>query len=191
MGKIILVHVNRLHVNRLHVNKLHRKGIKLMEIVFERADVNDAENLIKIRNQCFYSDYIKYGECPGYNMSLESMKNSIESGISYKIICDNWIIGNISIRDNQDHTYYLACLCVVPEFENKGIGRTAIHFIENEYSDAVLWTLVTPSDKYRNHYFYQKSGYKMVKEYMDGLVKVVMFEKRMPICGEDINFNTR
>jgi len=36
-----------------------------MEIIFERATINDAEILINVRNQCFYEDFIKYGECPG------------------------------------------------------------------------------------------------------------------------------
>ncbi|WP_157797117.1 MULTISPECIES: hypothetical protein [Clostridium] len=44
-----------------------------MTVRFERATLDDVEELISIRNQCFYSDYIKYGECPGYNISKETM----------------------------------------------------------------------------------------------------------------------
>lgn len=101
-----------------------------MEIKFERATIDDTEILINIRNQCFYADFINYGECPGYNISKEDMANSILSRIAYKITFNNHVIGNISITDNQDGTYYLGCLCVIPDYENKGIGQKAIRFIE-------------------------------------------------------------
>lgn len=37
-----------------------------MEIEYRKANIEDAELLIGIYNVAFYSDYIKYGECPGY-----------------------------------------------------------------------------------------------------------------------------
>ena len=150
-----------------------------MEIKFERATINDTETLINVRNQCFYADYIKYGECPGYNISKEDMTNSIINRIAYKIICNNQVVGNISLTDNKDGTYYLGCLCVIPDYENKGIGQDAIRFIESEFPNASLWTLQTPADKERNHYFYKKMGYSIVKEYMEDSVKLLIFEKKV------------
>lgn len=37
-----------------------------MKIEYRQANVEDAELLINIYNSSFYSDYIKYGECPAY-----------------------------------------------------------------------------------------------------------------------------
>ena len=150
-----------------------------MNIKFERATVDDADELINVRNQSFYEDYVRYGECPGYNTSKERMTNTILNRIVYKIISDNKIIGNISIKDNHDSTYNLGCICVIPDYENKGIGQKAIRFIENEFSDATLWTLETPADKKRNHYFYKKAGYVITEEYTDGSVRIVSFEKKI------------
>ena len=95
------------------------------------------------------------------------------------VICNNQIVGNINVRDNQDNTYYLGCLCVIPDYENKGIGQEAIRFIESEFPNATVWTLETPEDKKRNHYFYKKAGYTIVKEYMGGSVKTALFEKKI------------
>ena len=64
-----------------------------MNIKFERAVAEDAEALINVRNKSFYEDYVKYGECPGYNKSVESMKSSISNRIAYKIICNGQIVG--------------------------------------------------------------------------------------------------
>lgn len=150
-----------------------------MEITFEKATINDCDDLINVRNQSFYEDFIKYGECPGYNCSKESMTNCILNRISYKIMCNNQIIGNISATDNHNSTYHLGCLCVIPEFENKGIGQKALKFIENEFPNATSWNLVTPADKERNHYFYKKAGYTIVREYVNGSVKLVLFEKNI------------
>ncbi|WP_010249776.1 GNAT family N-acetyltransferase [Acetivibrio cellulolyticus] len=108
------------------------------EIRFEKATINDIEVLIDVRNKSFYADYTKYGECSGYNMSKEDMTDSILNRISYKIICNNQVVGNIGIRDNQDDTYYLGCLCVIPDYENKGIGEGVIRFIESEFPNATV-----------------------------------------------------
>jgi len=150
-----------------------------MGIMFERATIDDVDAIIDVRNQCFYEDYVKYGECPGYNISKVSMTNSILNRVAYKIISNNQIIGNISVRDNYDSTYYIGCLCVMPDYENRGIGEKSIRFIESEFPNATIWTLETPADNKRNHYFYNKVGYTIVKEYFDGSVKLVLFEKKI------------
>jgi len=35
-----------------------------MKFEYRKADIADAEMLIDIYNSTFYSDYVKYGECP-------------------------------------------------------------------------------------------------------------------------------
>jgi ribosomal protein S18 acetylase RimI-like enzyme len=155
------------------------KGIFNMKIEFEKANIDDIEELIDVRNQSFYEDYVKYGECPGYNLTKETMTEVILNRIVYKIICNNKIVGSISIKDNNDNTYFVGCLCVIPEYENRGIGRGALRFIESKFQSAEVWRLETPADKERNHCFYKKSGYKIVKEYMNGSVKIVLFEKKI------------
>lgn len=44
-----------------------------MKIEYKKADITDAELLIDIYNFAFYSDYIKYGECPVYGKTKEMM----------------------------------------------------------------------------------------------------------------------
>ena len=105
------------------------------------------------------------------------MTKIVQDKITYKILCDNKIVGDIIVRDNGDHTYFLSGLCVVPEYQNRGIGQKAIQYLENELPNATLWTLETPADKYENHYFYKKMGFQITKEYMDGSVNIVLFQK--------------
>lgn len=42
-----------------------------MNIKYRKAAVEDAELLIEIYNASFYSDYIKYGECPAYGKTKD------------------------------------------------------------------------------------------------------------------------
>ena len=47
-----------------------------MMIEYRKADIADAELLISIYNSAFYSDYIKYGECPAYGKTKEMMEKT-------------------------------------------------------------------------------------------------------------------
>ena len=52
-----------------------------MKIEYRKADIADAELLIEIYNSAFYSDYIKYGECPAYQLGVH------QEGISQERHC--------------------------------------------------------------------------------------------------------
>jgi len=142
-----------------------------MNIRFERADFEDIDILIEVQNQSFYADFVKYGTCPGYKKSRERMTKIISEHFVYKILCDDIVVGDVIVRNPAPTHYNLSCLCVVPEFENKGIGQSAMRFIEDTFAEARHWSLNTPADKARNHYFYKKFGFKVTKEYdCDGVL---------------------
>lgn len=81
------------------------------------------------------------------------------------------------LRYGECYTCHLDCLCIIPQYENQGIGQKAVEFIESQFPNATSWYLETPSDKKRNHYFYIKCGYEITDEKMEGNVKVVIFSK--------------
>lgn len=150
-----------------------------MDVTIARASISDAKRLIEVYNLSFYSDYVRYGECPGYQRTEDSMINSIQNCYVYKIIVNGRIVGAISVRNEKEGFYYLGALCVIPEYANKGIGKKAIAFLDREFQDAKQWALETPSDKVENHYFYKKFGYKVTNEYMDGNVRISYFEREL------------
>ena len=116
-----------------------------MKIEFIRATEADAEELVQVQDQSFLEDYLKYGQCPGYGRSVEGMKDSIKKSTQFKIIVDKQIAGKVSVKVTDNHAH-LDCLCVIPEFQHKGIGQREISFnglvtvvklkkyITNEYS---------------------------------------------------------
>jgi GNAT superfamily N-acetyltransferase len=151
-------------------------GINL-NIQIEKATVEDTNELIRVQNQSFLSDYILYGICPGYGRSYDSMKKSIETCYVFKILDGDTIIGDIIVREKGNDDYYLGGLCVIPAYENKGIGHIAMKFIFDLFSDVKHWSLETPLLKGRNHYFYKKHGFEITKEYLVGSVDICLFEK--------------
>lgn len=148
-----------------------------MNLRFEPTTNDDILDLIDIQNSAFHSDYVKYGYCPGYNRTYESMRNTVENAMVYKITADGTIVGDIIVTNRGGGCYHLGGLCVIPQYENKGIGQAAMKFLEEQFSDAKHWSLETPADKERNHYFYRKSGFRITDEFTDGSVKLVLFEK--------------
>lgn len=52
------------------------------------ATKNDAKLLVDIYNAAFYSDFIKYGECPAYGRTISDMEKSIERFPKTIILCD-------------------------------------------------------------------------------------------------------
>lgn len=154
-----------------------------MNIAIDRSTIEDIDALIDVRNRSFQEDCVRYGDCPGYGHTRESMRRVIEDNHSYIIQCEGKTIGDISVRDRGDGRFSLGCLCVVPEYENIGIGSRAMAFLDEAFPQAVHWSLETPADKLRNHHFYEKHGYKITRRHKEGTVDVVRMERTRESAG--------
>ena len=145
---------------------------------YRKAEKSDAELLIDIYNSAFYDDYVRYGECPAYGRTVERMENSIESYPKEIVFCDSTPVGVISTEEKGDGIYYVGCLCVIPEYQGKGIGTQAFRHLLSVCSDWKKFILITPADKEENIRFYtEKCGFRVDGTSMDGNVKVVKFIK--------------
>ena len=150
----------------------------MINLRYRRAEKSDAELLRAIYNSAFYDDYVRYGECPAYGRTVEQMENSIANVQKEIVFFDNTPVGVISVEDKGDGIYYIGCLCVVPEYQGKGIGTLAFSYILSVYPDWKKFVLITPADKEENIRFYtEKCGFKIDGISMDGNVKVVQFIK--------------
>jgi ribosomal protein S18 acetylase RimI-like enzyme len=147
-----------------------------MNLKYIKAKKDDANMLIEIYNASFYDDFIKYGECPAYGRTRASMEESIEKYPKLIIFYDDIPVGAISVENKGNREYYLGCLCVMPQYQGKGIGTRAVKFLLEYYADWNKVTLVAPADKEENINFYtKKCGFKIEGYEMDGNVKVVQF----------------
>lgn len=85
-------------------------------------------------------------------------------------------VGCVSCKQVEAGIYEVGCLCVVPEYQGKGIGTQAIKFVTSYYEDWSKITLITPIDKKENVKFYtEKCGFDIASAEMHGTVKVARF----------------
>ena len=147
-----------------------------MTITYRQAVPEDAELLVSIYNAAFYSDYLRYGACPGYGRTREAMEGSIRKYPKFLILCDGEPVGCISCKEQAARVYEIGCLCVVPAFQGKGIGTQAVRFVRERYGDWKRFTLVTPADKRENVRFYtEKCGFRVAGTERDGNVTLTRF----------------
>ena len=122
-----------------------------MKIEYRKAETEDAEMLVKIYDAAFYSDYRRYGACPGYGKTIEMMEASIRDHPKYIILCDHIPVGCVACKKLEMRVYEITCLCIVPEYQGKGLGTQAVQFVKDLYDDWEKITLVTPLDKKENN----------------------------------------
>lgn len=147
-----------------------------MIIDFRRVAIEDAELLVDIYNASFLNDYQRFGACPGYGKTVEAMEESIRLSSKHIILCDNEPVGCVSCHLNRHQEYEIGCLCVIPEYQGKGIGTQAIRFVQDYYGDWKRLTLVTPLYKRENIRFYtEKCGFQIVGTERDGNVELARF----------------
>lgn len=145
---------------------------RAVNLSYRPAVEADAALLVDIYNRTFRADYLRYGECPAYGRTVESMERSIQSFPKEIILCDGMPVGVISVSDKGDGEYFIGCLCVLPEYQGRGIGSDAICHLRASRPNWRRMELVTPSDKIENFSFYIKNGFEVCCTEMDGNVPV-------------------
>ena len=96
-------------------------------------------------------------------------------------MCGDVPVGVISAEDKGNGAYHIGCLCVVPEYQCRGIGGRAIEHFKHTHPDWRQIDLVTPADKQDNIAFYKKNGFVLAGTEMDGNVLVAkLFCEKKP-----------
>ena len=146
-----------------------------MNIRFRQAAADDAGLLVEIYNASFFSDYRRFGACPGYGKTVGMMEESIRLYPKHIILCDDKPVGCVSCHETRPQEYEIGCLCVIPEYQGKGIGTQAVRFVKDHY-DWKRLTLVTPLYKRENVRFYtEKCGFRIVGTEKDGNTELARF----------------
>ncbi len=127
-----------------------------------KAEDRDADALIRILKICFQPHWERYhDENNPVNTTAERMSRKIQSHAYFKIFFGNHLAGLIEIiRLNDQGSYKLDTVCILPEYQNHGIGQAAIRLSEAMFPDAVEWTLQTLEDMPENRHVYENLGYQ-------------------------------
>jgi len=147
-----------------------------MKLTYKKAEMSDAALLADLYNASFYQDYMRYGECPGYGKTKEIMERSIVRDPKFIILRGDRPVGAISVKEEGSGVYEIGCLCVIPEYQGKGIGTESVRFLLSYLDGWKRITLKTPADKEENVRFYtEKCGFSAGPMELDGSVPVIRF----------------
>lgn len=140
-----------------------------------RANFSDATVLAEVCKKAFdhiSEKYLGKKEGPsGYDMP-HWHTISMKEGVYFKIQLHDNIIGAIIIAlrgkkkttNKEIYHWELVQLFIDPEYQGKGIGCFAVQEVERFFPEMYLMTLATPAKYKSNNDFYNKLGFKKVKE---------------------------
>ena len=100
---------------------------------------------------------------PGFD-SLDMQKYHARYGMYYKIINRDSLVGVILISTSGREHARIDQLYIHPGYQGKHIGSDVLQLIEESNPEIKIWTLDTTQKSPRNHYFYEKNGYKLIAE---------------------------
>ena len=128
------------------------------KISLSKLTNNDREQFILDNQYAF-----RYGACEEFGPrdghfendgeinSRETIENSIDNGIAYRICEEGKFVGGLVLQINKETgRNHLDLLFVAPDVHSKGIGFAAWQEVERLYPDTKVWETCTPYFEKRN-----------------------------------------
>ena len=135
-------------------------------ISIERAELNDAQEITRIKTMAFNKEINTYlgrdGGPPGYD-SVESEIEIIEKYVAFKIVLAQKIIGSFFLILLEDNKVRFEDFVIDPTYQGRGYGLKTLQIIEKEYSHIENWYLSTPIFSIGNQHLYEKFGYREIR----------------------------
>jgi predicted N-acetyltransferase YhbS len=135
------------------------------ELIIIRAAPEDLPVILYIQRKAFGAVAKTYNlqSLPPLEQTLESLTAEYNNCMILKASMDYLIVG--SVRAHSDNnTCHVGRLIVLPEYQNKGIGKALMHEIEGQFQNIVRrYELFTGLRDAKNKYLYNQLGYKSFK----------------------------
>ncbi|MFX1251433.1 MAG: GNAT family N-acetyltransferase [Promethearchaeota archaeon] len=142
-----------------------------MDLKYVKATEDDIPELTKVMTRAFDDDSQKHlgkakGGPPGYDNGdfFRKWLLPYKESIGYKILANDKVIGGFIVWVFEHGKNSLGTIFIDPDYQDQGIGTQAMQFIFDSYADSKRWTLGTPSWATKNHHFYEKNGFKKIRE---------------------------
>jgi ribosomal protein S18 acetylase RimI-like enzyme len=150
------------------------------ELIIARAVKEDLPIILDIQRKAFIEVARTFNlkSMPQIEQTLESLNNEFINCTILKVSIFDKIVGSVRAY-NHDDTCYISKLIVLPENQNKGIGKALMNAIENQFRNNVKrYELFTGARDPRNLYLYDQLGYKLFNtEKYNDVISYVYMEK--------------
>jgi ribosomal protein S18 acetylase RimI-like enzyme len=152
----------------------------MKDLIITRAVKEDLPIILDIQRKAFLevARTFHLKTMPQIEQTLESLTAEYKNHTILTASFADKIVGSVR-ADAQDDTCYISRLVVLPEYQNRGIGKALMSEIENQFKNIVnRYELFTGSRDQRNVYLYNQLGYKPFKtEKLNHVITFVFMEK--------------
>ncbi|MBB6716141.1 GNAT family N-acetyltransferase [Clostridium gasigenes] len=137
--------------------------LKVIQISSDIADIG--HNIQKKSFEPLLDKYHDYDGNPAME-SVQVIKAKIDRAntTAYIFQLNDINVGWVRVMSFGEMTYKISALCVLPEYQNRGIAKEALKQIESYYPNASKWILDTIFQEKGNCHLYEKLGYVKVGE---------------------------
>lgn len=150
------------------------------ELIIAKVVKEDLPVILDIQRKAFSEVERKFNlkSMPQIEQTLKSLNDELNNYVILKACIADLIVGSVRAYDEND-TCYISKLIVLPENQNKGIGKALMNAIESHFENVVKrYELYTGVRDSRNLYLYSQLGYKPYKtEKYNDLISYVYMEK--------------
>jgi ribosomal protein S18 acetylase RimI-like enzyme len=144
-----------------------------------RADVNDAEKILKLQKLAYQIEADRYNnyDIPPLKQTISAIKEQFKNHIFLKAVSEDKLIGSVRAHE-KDGTCYVGKLAVHPYMQNQGIATALMKAIETYYKPK-RFELFVGSKSDNNIHLYQKLGYTTYKidTYESSDIEILYMEK--------------
>jgi ribosomal protein S18 acetylase RimI-like enzyme len=152
------------------------------ELIIAQAVKVDLPIILDIQRKAFIEVAMTFNlkSMPQIEQTLESLNDEFINCTILKASIANTIVASVRAYNNND-TCYISKLIVLPEYQNKGIGKALMKAMENQFKNNVKrYELFTGARDPRNLYLYDQLGYKYFKtEKYNNVISYVYMEKAL------------
>jgi len=141
----------------------------MLEIKIEKAQLSNAAELLDLQKLAFRSEAEIHQD---FRISplietLETYRSDFSNHHYFKATLNNVIIASVRGRLTDENRLLIGRLIVHPDYQNQGIGKKLMGFIENEFREANEYELFTAERSSRNMTFYKRLGYEVVEKFRE------------------------
>ena len=156
-----------------------------MKIAVSRFKECDIDTVFEIQRTAYKPLYEKYHDDssnPYMERKETVLRKYTRAGTSgYLFILDGAAVGAVRVDiDDINRRGRVSALCVLPQYQGRGIAQAALLEIESLHPDVERWVLDTILEEAGNCHLYEKIGYKKTgkTEAINERMTLVFYEKK-------------
>lgn len=149
----------------------------------EKATLQDAAAILNLQKLAFQSEAELHNDFHISPLleSIDDYKAGFNNYHYLKAVFQGLLVGSVRGRLTDDNRLLIGRLIVHPDYQGRGIGKSLMGQIEDEFRGVSHFELFTAEISVRNMTFYKKLGYEITDKFREPAnekITLVVFRKK-------------